>query len=87
MGLRKPKSITHNGKKLTEILDAGATLLDELPDAVKEASNLVQVLKTDAAELVRFDPMIVRGLAYYTSTVFEVFDTSPENRRALFFKH
>jgi histidyl-tRNA synthetase len=26
----------------------------------------------------------VRGLAYYTSTVFEVFDISPDNNRALF---
>jgi histidyl-tRNA synthetase len=71
-------------EKLTETLGAGVALLDELPEPVKEASNLVHVLKTDAAKLVRFDPMIVRGLAYYTSTVFEVFDTSPENRRALF---
>jgi histidyl-tRNA synthetase len=71
-------------EKLTETLGAGVALLDELPETVKEASNLVHVLKTDAAKLVRFDPMIVRGLAYYTSTVFEVFDTSPENRRALF---
>jgi histidyl-tRNA synthetase len=71
-------------EKLTEILASGEALLDELPESVKEASNLVKVLKTSAAELIRFDPMIVRGLAYYTSTVFEVFDTSPENRRALF---
>jgi histidyl-tRNA synthetase len=69
---------------LTETLAAGSALLDELPESVKESSNLVQVLKTSAADLIRFDPMIVRGLAYYTSTVFEVFDTSPENRRALF---
>jgi histidyl-tRNA synthetase len=71
-------------EKLTEILASGEALLDELPESVKEASNLVKVLKTSAGKLIRFDPMIVRGLAYYTSTVFEVFDTSPENRRALF---
>ena len=71
-------------EKLTEILASGEALLDELPESVKDASNLVKVLKTSAAGLIRFDPMIVRGLAYYTSTVFEVFDTSPENRRALF---
>jgi histidyl-tRNA synthetase len=28
--------------------------------------------------------MIMRGLDYYTGTVFEMFDTSPENRRAMF---
>ncbi|TVT45276.1 histidine--tRNA ligase [Amycolatopsis rhizosphaerae] len=71
-------------EKLGEVLGAGTALLDELPTEIKANSNLVQVLSGDAASLVRFDPMIVRGLAYYTSTVFEVYDTSPENNRALF---
>ena len=70
--------------KLAETLGAGRALLDELPAEVRENSNLVKVLESSAADLVTFEPMIVRGLAYYTSTVFEVFDTSPENRRALF---
>ncbi len=30
-----------------------------------------------------YDPSIVRGFSYYTGTVFEVFDTSSENNRAL----
>ena len=51
---------------------------------MREQSNLVRVLNSSAVRLVKYEPMIVRGLAYYTSTVFEVFDTSPENRRALF---
>jgi histidyl-tRNA synthetase len=33
---------------------------------------------------VVFDPTIMRGLDYYTGTVFEIYDTSPENRRAMF---
>ncbi|WP_410569183.1 histidine--tRNA ligase [Amycolatopsis sp. cmx-4-61] len=70
--------------KLAETLDAGEALLDELPAAVREQSNLVRVLNSSAGSLVKYEPIIVRGLAYYTSTVFEVFDTSPENRRALF---
>jgi histidyl-tRNA synthetase len=32
----------------------------------------------------KFDFSIVRGLEYYTGTVFEVFDTSPQNRRSIF---
>lgn len=36
------------------------------------------------ADLLVFDPAIMRGLDYYTGTVFEAFDVSPENRRALF---
>lgn len=31
-----------------------------------------------------FDPSIVRGFDYYTGMVFEVFDTHPDNNRALF---
>ncbi|MEU4520930.1 histidine--tRNA ligase [Amycolatopsis sp. NPDC024027] len=71
-------------EKLAETLDAGEALLDELPAAVRAESNLVRVLNSSAGSLVKYEPIIVRGLAYYTSTVFEVFDTSPENRRALF---
>jgi len=41
----------------------------------------LQDLKFD--EYVKFDPSIVRGLDYYTGIVFEVFDKSPENRRAI----
>lgn len=33
---------------------------------------------------VVFDPTIMRGLDYYTGTVFEMFDISPDNRRAMF---
>jgi histidyl-tRNA synthetase len=33
---------------------------------------------------VVFDPTVLRGLDYYTGTVFEMYDTSPENRRAMF---
>jgi histidyl-tRNA synthetase len=34
-------------------------------------------------DYVKFDPSIVRGLDYYTGIVFEIFDKSPENRRAI----
>lgn len=70
--------------RLGQILNAGADLLDELPADAREQSPLMRVLDSAARDLVTFDPMIVRGFDYYTSTVFEVFDTSPENRRSLF---
>jgi histidyl-tRNA synthetase len=70
--------------RLAEILSAGEDLLDELPGDVRQESLLMRVLATEARESVTFDPKIVRGFDYYTSTVFEVFDTSPENRRSLF---
>jgi len=40
--------------------------------------------ETGLAEYCDFDFSIVRGFDYYTGTVFEVYDNSPENRRALF---
>lgn len=70
--------------RLGEILGAGDDLLDELPSEAREQSVLMRVLDSGARDLVTFDPMIVRGFDYYTSTVFEVFDTSPDNRRSLF---
>jgi histidyl-tRNA synthetase len=33
---------------------------------------------------VVFDAQVLRGLDYYTGTVFEMYDTSPENNRAMF---
>lgn len=33
---------------------------------------------------VEFDPTLTRGFDYYTGMVFEIFDTNPENPRALF---
>jgi histidyl-tRNA synthetase len=68
---------------LDEALHSGVELLDRLPAAAKERSTLVPVLEA-VPELVSYDPMIVRGLDYYTGTVFEIFDTDPENPRALF---
>lgn len=36
------------------------------------------------SECVKFDPNIMRGLLYYTGTVFEAFDTSGSLKRAIF---
>jgi histidyl-tRNA synthetase len=70
--------------RLAEVLTAGHAVLDEIPAEVKAQSKLMQVLDSPAADLLTFDPLIVRGFDYYTSTVFEVFDTHPDNRRSLF---
>ena len=40
--------------------------------------------KTGLAKYCVFDFGIIRGLDYYTGTVFEVFDKAPENNRAMF---
>ena len=40
--------------------------------------------KMDLDKYCLFDFGIIRGLDYYTGTVFEVFDNAPENNRAMF---
>jgi histidyl-tRNA synthetase len=69
---------------LEALLKGGEQLLDELPAEVLDRSELAAILRSGAADLVTYDPLIVRGFDYYTSTVFEVFDTDPANNRSLF---
>jgi histidyl-tRNA synthetase len=45
--------------------------------------SLIATCKSEGIENVIFDPTVVRGFLYYTGLVFEVFDTDPENPRAL----
>jgi len=54
--------------------------------AVEELSSLFATLKELGVPegCVVFDPSIMRGLDYYTGVVFEAFDVSPDNNRALF---
>ena len=51
----------------------------------QELSSLFDMLeKTGLDKYCVFDFGIIRGLDYYTGTVFEVFDEAPENNRAMF---
>lgn len=52
--------------------------------AVKELQELFNYLEEAGIENTRFDITLMRGLDYYTGTVFEFFDADPENRRSLF---
>jgi histidyl-tRNA synthetase len=70
--------------RLEDALAAGDGVLSLLPADIVQRSALASLLTGPDRDLVTFDPVIVRGLAYYTSTVFEVFDTDPANPRALF---
>ena len=48
-------------------------------------SRLFAMLKeAGLGEYVKFDPTIMRGMDYYTGTVFEMYDISPDNNRAMF---
>ena len=50
----------------------------------EEMQLLMAELKNAGISNVKFDETIVRGFDYYTGTVFEIYDTNPENSRALF---
>ncbi len=63
---------------------AGVDELTKVFGLLSESGISVSGNPKDPSSQVVFDPMIMRGLDYYTGTVFEMFDTSPENRRAMF---
>ena len=57
------------------------------PDSVgaRELADLFTLLReTGLDKYCVFDFGIIRGLDYYTGTVFEVFDEAPENNRAMY---
>lgn len=64
--------------------------VDDLPPEVAESAGALQLrevmrlLADKGVANATFDATLMRGLDYYTGTVFEVFDTAPENNRALF---
>ena len=52
--------------------------------AALEMKDLFALLQSAGVTNAVFDATLMRGLDYYTGTVFEVFDTDPENNRSLF---
>lgn len=75
-------------QKIAQLLAARsmADLPEEIRDseAVKEVQQLFSHLERADIKNATFDITLMRGLDYYTGTVFEFFDTHPENNRALF---
>lgn len=56
------------------------------PEALREETTLSKIIDA-LTELgitnVVFDASLARGFDYYTGTIFEIFDTSPENNRSM----
>lgn len=64
---------------------ASATAICPESEGSVELRALFDMLKkTGLEKYCVFDFGIIRGLDYYTGTVFEVFDNAPENNRAMF---
>lgn len=75
-------------QKIAQLLAAKS--MADLPEGLRE-SDAVQEVQALFTELERagitnatFDITLMRGLDYYTGTVFEFFDRHPENNRSLF---
>ncbi|HCH34879.1 TPA: histidine--tRNA ligase [Candidatus Saccharibacteria bacterium] len=75
-------------RKIAKLIAAKsmADLPEELKqsDAVVEVQELFTLLKSAGVQNAVFDITLMRGLDYYTGTVFEVFDTHPDNNRSMF---
>jgi histidyl-tRNA synthetase len=75
-------------EKISELVNA--TSIDELPEALRNSPALFELrsvfdsIKKAGVTAAIFDASLMRGLDYYTGTVFEVFDTHPDNNRSLF---
>ncbi len=53
-------------------------------EQMQQLHELFRLLKAAGVANAEFDITLMRGLDYYTGTVFEFFDTDPENNRSLF---
>ena len=58
--------------------------LGENNQNVKDILKLIDRLLEEGVSNTIFEPTLMRGFDYYTSTVFEIFDTNKENPRSLF---
>jgi len=72
-----------NSQNFEELVSRLPKTAEEL-EGVKEIKELIEKLENLGIRNTRFDQNLMRGFDYYTGVVFEIFDTSPENRRALF---
>lgn len=72
---------------LTETQFSGLIAVLDDPERWRRSEDLVQVFAAlealGVSEYVRFDANVVRGLLYYTGTVFEAYDTTGDIRRAI----
>jgi histidyl-tRNA synthetase len=71
-----------NGADPLELIDAGTNA--EVAAERAKLDALLDAFKARGITNIVFHPTLMRGFLYYTGTVFEFFDTNPQNPRALF---
>ncbi len=80
---RKAKISSVDFDRELEALGVNKSLL-EPSNVPADIAELLEKFQAAGINNIVYDPSIVRGFAYYTGIVFEVFDTHPDNNRALF---
>lgn len=78
-----------DGREKLDVLLRAKSMADLPPEilesnAVDEIRELFTLLEHLGVKSAVFDITLMRGLDYYTGTVFEVFDTDPQNNRSMF---
>jgi len=72
---------------LLKYLQNPILMLKEWSKSIDAAKDIIYLLKliadTKYDKYVKFDPLVVRGLDYYTGTVFELYNLHPGNNRAM----
>lgn len=63
---------------------AEAMAIPVIKEAKEEMDQVIVGLKARGILNVAYDETLIRGFDYYTGTVFEVFDTDPNNNRSVF---
>lgn len=74
-------SFRRNGTDPLELIEARSSA--DVDAVYSELLALIEAFKERGMTNVVLDPTVARGFLYYTGLVFEVFDTNPENPRAL----
>jgi len=78
------------GDKAGDVIDALSEpkklilLLGEEHPLILDLVEKIEMLDTRGIANIEFTPTLMRGFDYYTGTIFEVFDSNPDNPRSLF---
>ncbi|OGG41912.1 histidine--tRNA ligase [Candidatus Kaiserbacteria bacterium RIFCSPHIGHO2_01_FULL_46_22] len=62
---------------------AADAILDHLEESSQSGNEVTRALNAIGINNVKVDRSLARGFDYYTGTIFEFFDTDPENNRSM----
>ncbi|MCZ8238465.1 MAG: histidine--tRNA ligase [Leptospiraceae bacterium] len=76
-------------KSIDAFLNSSLVTLEQIPGISSELIDEIKgffakIDKIGLGDIVQFDPSIIRGFDYYTGYIFEIYDSSPKNKRSLY---